>query len=74
MKTPIDIHSCRYYCELREMYISRYESLPEDYKALYASAETALNNDFKTRLADAIEQMPFGDTAASFAKFVKEFK
>lgn len=75
MKTPIDIHSCSYYCELREMYMSRYAALlPEDYKALYASAETALNNDFKTRLADAIEKMPFGDTAASFAQFVREFK
>ena len=29
---------------------------------------------FKERLAQAIEQMPFGDTAASFAKFVREFK
>ena len=32
------------------------------------------NNDFKERLAQAIEQMPFGDTAASFAKFVRNFK
>ena len=29
---------------------------------------------FKHRLAEAIEQMPFGDTAASFATFVREFK
>ena len=34
----------------------------------------AANNDFKERLAQAIEQMPFGDTAASFATFVREFK
>ena len=32
------------------------------------------NNDFKERLAQAIEQMPFGDTAASFAAFVRNFK
>lgn len=32
------------------------------------------NNDFKERLAQAIEQMPFGDTAASFAQFVRNFK
>jgi len=32
------------------------------------------NNDFKNRLAQAIEQMPFGDTAASFAVFVRNFK
>ena len=86
MKTPIDIHSCSYYCdrpecvkeqrnELREKYMTRYAALSEDYKALYASVDhTALNNDFKTRLAEAIEQMPFGDTAASFAQFVREFK
>ena len=32
------------------------------------------NNDFKNRLAQAIEQMPFGDTATSFAIFVRNFK
>ena len=32
------------------------------------------NNDFKNRLAQAIEQMPFGDTATSFATFVRNFK
>lgn len=30
--------------------------------------------DFKTRLAQAIEDMPFGDTSASFAAFVRGFK
>ena len=30
--------------------------------------------DFKHRLAGGIEKMPFGDTAASFATFVREFK
>lgn len=30
--------------------------------------------DFRNRLADAIEAMPFGDTAASFAAFVRNFK
>lgn len=29
---------------------------------------------FRERLAAAIEQMPFGDTAASFATFVRGFK
>lgn len=33
-----------------------------------------VEDDFKHRLAEAIEQMPFGDTAASFATFVREFK
>jgi hypothetical protein len=30
--------------------------------------------DFKKRLAAAIESMPFGDTAASFAVFIRNFK
>ena len=86
MKTPIDIHTCSYYCdrpecikaqrdELREKYMTRYAAMSEDYKALYASADqTARDNDFKTRLADAIAKMPFGDTAASFSQFVRNFK
>ena len=35
---------------------------------------TLVEADFKERLAQAIEKMPFGDTAASFATFVREFK
>lgn len=30
--------------------------------------------DFRERLAQAIEAMPFGDTAQSFAAFVRAFK
>ncbi len=30
--------------------------------------------DFRARLAQAIEAMPFGDTAQSFAAFVRQFK
>ena len=30
--------------------------------------------DFQDRLADAIEELPFGDTATSFAIFVRNFK
>ena len=33
-----------------------------------------VEDDFRKRLADAIEQMPFGDTAASFAIYVRNFK
>ena len=33
-----------------------------------------VQTDFKNRLAQAIEQMPFGDTATSFAVFVRGFK
>ena len=41
--------------------------LIERFAALVAAAE-------KNRLADAIEKMPFGDTASSFATFVRNFK
>jgi hypothetical protein len=30
--------------------------------------------DFRARLAQAIEAMPFGDTSQSFAAFVRNFK
>ena len=30
--------------------------------------------DFRRRLADAIEAMPFGDTSQSFAAFVRGFE
>ena len=33
-----------------------------------------VEDDLKRRLADAIEQMPFGDTATSFAVYVRNFK
>ena len=51
---------------------AKYDSLLTEYEAQANRAIT--NNDFKERLAQAIEQMPFGDTAASFAKFVRNFK
>lgn len=55
----------------------KYESLirqMEDAKTLSSDPTPLLNEAFKNRLAQAIEQMPFGDTAASFAQFVREFK
>ena len=50
----------------------KYDALLTEYEAQANRAIT--NNDFKNRLAQAIEQMPFGDTATSFAVFVREFK
>jgi len=50
---------------------------PDDVWGVGANLERfahLVKEDFKKRLADAIEQMPFGDTAASFAAFVREFK
>ena len=39
-------------------------------RAVNAQADAA----FRERLAQAIEQMPFGDTATSFATFVRNFE
>ena len=50
----------------------KYDALLTEYEAQANRAIT--NNDFKNRLAQAIEQMPFGDTATSFATFVRNFK
>lgn len=50
----------------------KYDALLTEYEAQANRAIT--NNDFKNRLARAIEQMPFGDTATSFATFVRNFE
>ena len=50
----------------------KYDALLTEYEAQANRAIT--NNDFKNRLAQAIEKMPFGDTATSFATFVRNFK
>lgn len=81
-----DIHSCSYYCnkpacikeqrdELRAKYVElsdRFDKLLYEYENQANRAIT--NNDFKNRLAEAIAKLPFGDTAASFAQYVREFK
>lgn len=41
---------------------------------VYLRLANTILADFKERLACTIEDMPFGDTAASFAQFVREFK
>ena len=52
---------------------AKYDALLTEYEAQANRAIT--NNDFKERLAQAIEQMPFGkDTTQSFAIFVRDFK
>lgn len=83
-----EIHSCSYFCEkpdcikeqrdkLREMYLeladSHAKSLKHAQNVADANGDMAVL-DFKERLADAIEAMPFGDTAASFAVYIRNFK
>lgn len=36
--------------------------------------EVSTIQDFKHRLAKAIDAMPFGDTASSFAVYIRDFK
>ena len=88
MKTPIDIHSCSYYCHRPECIKAQRDELRVKYAKLADAHSLALQQnqsnasmssagavfDFQERLADAIEDMPFGDTAASFARFVRNFK
>ena len=74
-----DLHTCSYYCDRpecikaqRDELRAKYSALLDDYEKM--ANQAIFNNDFKNRLAQAIEQMPFGDTAASFAVFVRGFK
>ena len=48
-------------------------ALSQNHNAASMSAAGAVF-DFQERLADAIEELPFGDTATSFAVFVRNFK
>ena len=74
-----DLHTCSYYCDRPECIKAQRDELRAKYSALLDEYEkmanqAIFNNDLKNRLARAIEQMPFGDTATSFAVFVRNFK
>ena len=74
-----DLHTCSYYCDRPECIKAQRDELRAKYSALLDEYEkmanqAIFNNDLKNRLAQAIEQMPFGDTATSFATFVRNFK
>ena len=74
-----DLHTCSYYCDRPECIKAQRDELRAKYSALLDEYEkmanqAIFNNDLKNRLAQAIEQMPFGDTATSFAVFVRNFE
>ena len=74
-----DLHTCSYYCDRPECIKAQRDELRAKYSALLDEYEkmanqAIFNNDLKNRLAQAIEKMPFGDTATSFAVFVRNFK
>lgn len=72
----------------RDSLRSKYVKLMDDYEKLATANSLVLSQNhehanvyahsavfkFQDRLANAIEKLPFGDTAASFAVFVREFK
>ena len=64
-----ELHTCSYYCHRPECIKAQRDELRAKYAALQDKHE-----QFKSRLAEAIEKMAFGDTSASFAQFVREFK
>lgn len=70
-----DLHTCSYYCNRPECIKAQRDELRGKLFAMngmFGDKETI--ESFKGRLAQAIEQMPFGDTATSFAVFVRNFK
>ena len=70
-----DLHTCSYYCNRPECIKAQRDELRGKLFAMngmFGDKETI--ESFKGRLAQAIEQMPFGDTATSFAVFVRSFK
>ena len=82
------IHSCSFHCDKPECIKAQRDDLRQKYFDLCDIHARSLNQaiangkwdadakvmEFQSRLANAIEAMPFGDTAASFAVFVREFK
>ena len=66
--------------ELRAKYVElsdKHDALVRqitDARNLASDPTPLINKAFQNRLADAIAKLPFGDTAASFAQFVREFK
>ena len=83
-----EIHSCNLHCEnpecikaqrddLRDRYFSLCDIQASSLKQAQLLGENQAREEllsFKERLADAIEEMPFGDTSASFAAFVRGFE
>jgi hypothetical protein len=83
-----EIHTCNLHCDrpncikqqrddLRQKYFElcdiQAKSLHHAQVSAKAEADAAVMI-FRLRLADAIEALPFGDTAASFAVFVRDFE
>jgi hypothetical protein len=83
-----EIHSCSLHCERPACIKQQRDDLRQRYFDLCdlqaRSLKQAIRNGkweadaqvmlFKSRLASAIENMPFGDTATSFAIFVRDFE
>lgn len=80
-----DQHSCSLYCErpecikaqrddLRQKYFDLCDIQASSLRAAHQLGDSKAINaviEFKNRIADKIEAMPFGDTAASFAVWIR---
>ena len=83
-----EIHTCNLHCDRPNCIKQQRDDLRQKYfelcdiqaKSLHHAQVSAKSEAmsavtaFQFRLADAIEELPFGDTAASFAVFVRDFK
>lgn len=79
-----DIHSCSYHCERpacikaqRDELLQLLEEQQKRFDHLNSVLHIGMQDareDLKQRLAKSIEAMPFGDTAASFAIYIRNFK
>jgi hypothetical protein len=83
-----EIHTCNLHCERPACIKSQRDDLRQRYFDLCDLQARSLNQAiqngkweadsavlaFRSRLVNAIEVMPFGDTASSFAVFVRDFK
>lgn len=80
-------HSCSYYCDRPDCIKAQRDELRAKYvKLLDERSRTGTSDSdreeyaltkvriLQERLAQSIEAMPFGDTAASFAAYVRAFK
>ena len=81
-----ETHSCDLFCERPECIKTQRDDLRQKYFDLCDIQANSLKaaqqlhkwevegavSEFKERIAEKIEKMPFGDTAASFAQWVRD--
>jgi tetratricopeptide (TPR) repeat protein len=70
-----ELYKASSYCNTYEVLGNTNDAITAIQQALVRADEREIAiEDFKHRLAAAIDAMPFGDTAASFAVYIRDFK